>query len=506
MTDSHAASGFCAVRHRLRQGAGRPSAIPGRTEPGCFRVKLSLFSWTECGIAGLSALCVAEDGEKGILAVLYEDGVGELAYLTQGEASSSTAKTELVIGTFGAGDELKRAVASFNRRSLQYHVTIRDYGSEYVPNTSAHEEAVTTLNLDLVSAHNCPDLLDLTNLSAESYARNGVLENLEPWLEQSKVLNREEYVENILEQYTYNGQLVSIPHSVSLTTLSGNRRRVGEEPGWTLEEMMECAVANPDVELFSITYSQEVLRICMWLGKSAFLDAEQAECRFDSEDFQSILQFAASYPKEPDHNYIGPADGIVKDKVLLNQLYYINAYQDLQMYEAMYGGEMTLIGFPTAEGEGSGCAFSSDTAYAITSRSEHKEAAWAFLEYSLGRDVKNGLPTHRKKLLEMADITEYARDNQGFLLLGLDGMPLPQYDSINYDGWQYEYHPVTEEETAALLYLMDTAQAASPMDDTLWRIIVEEAGPYFQGQKTVEDTATAIQSRAGVYLKENRQG
>ena len=44
------------------------------------------------------------------------------------------------------------------------------------------------------------------------------------------------------------------------------------------------------------------------------------------------------------------------------------------------------------------------------------------------------------------------------------------------------------------------------MDDTLWRIIVEEAGPYFQGQKTVEDTAAAIQSRAGVYLKENRQG
>ena len=135
---------------------------------------------------------------------------------------------------------------------------------------------------------------------------------------------------------------------------------------------------------------------------------------------------------------------------------------------------MTLIGFPTAEGEGGGCAFSSDTAYAITSRSEHKEAAWAFLEYSLGRDVKNGLPTHRKKLLEMADTTEYARDNQGFLLLGLDGLPLPQYDSINYDGWQYEYHPVTEEETAALLYLMDTA--------------------------------AAIQSRAGVYLKENRQG
>ena len=74
----------------------------------------------------------------------------------------------------------------------------------------------------------------------------------------------------------------------------------------------------------------------------------------------------------------------------------------------------------------------------------------------------------------MADTTEYARDNQGFLLLGLDGLPLPQYDSINYDGWQYEYHPVTEEETAALLYLMDTA--------------------------------AAIQSRAGVYLKENRQG
>lgn len=464
---------------------------------------IPLFSWLNCDISSQSVVSIASGAEETIQAVLYENGEGELVSLTQRDVLSAPEKTELVIGTLVIWPELENAVTSFNRRSSQYHVTVRDYGGQYAGSSTWEDDAITALNLDLVSAHDCPDLLVLANLNAEGYARNEVFEDLGPWLDASEVLNREDYVQNILDNYTYDGQLISVPCSVSLSTLSGNRQRVGDDPGWTLEEMMECAAANSDVELLAVTYNQWLLRVCMQLGKSAFLDLEHAQCHFDSEEFQSLLRFVSSYPDKPNQNYIGHVKGIMKDKVLLNDLT-INAFQDIQLYETMYGGEMTLIGYPTADGEGSGCLFSTENAYAITSRSEHKEGAWAFVEFCLCIDVENGFPTHREKLLEKAAAVEYYKDSQGWPVLGLDGLPALKYDRINYDGWEYEYHAVTEEETAALLYLMDTARLSTDMDNALWKIIFEEAIPCFQGQKTVEDTAAAIQNRASLYLQEIR--
>ncbi|MDE6673400.1 MAG: hypothetical protein K2K19_01115, partial [Acetatifactor sp.] len=65
-------------------------------------------------------------------------------------------------------------------------------------------------------------------------------------------------------------------------------------------------------------------------------------------------------------------------------------------------------------------------------------------------------------------------------------------------------HEVTEEEKATLLYMMDTAQCVNAADEILWRIIIGEAVPFFQGQRTAEEAAALIQSRINLYLKENQ--
>ncbi len=83
-------------------------------------------------------------------------------------------------------------------------------------------------------------------------------------------------------------------------------------------------------------------------------------------------------------------------------------------------------------------------------------------------------------------------------------MPWLKYGTTSFGSWQYTYHAVTEEEIATLLYLMDTAQCSNTMDNVLWRIIFEEASPFFQGQRTVEDAAAIIQSRISLYLQENQ--
>ena len=42
------------------------------------------------------------------------------------------------------------------------------------------------------------------------------------------------------------------------------------------------------------------------------------------------------------------------------------------------------------------------------------------------------------------------------------------------------------------------------VDDQVLSIIAEEAGAYFDGQKSVDDVAGVIQSRANIYMNENK--
>ena len=470
---------------------------------------MSLFSWMDCDISGGSVMAIGPETEDGIWAVIYEGAAEgqELVCLRQRAVSTLPKKTELVIGTLIASSELKDAVAGFNRHSTDCHVTVREYCKQYAWTfEEGYADAITALNIDLISADKCPDLLDLTNLNVEAYTRNDVFEDLGPWLDRSETLQREDFVQNILDNYTYNVRLVSIPASVTLSTMTGKAAQVVEEPGWSLEEMIACARAYPDAELQMGTYSQEVLRLCMWLGKKSFIDLAEGSCGFDSEAFQQLLLFAASYPDEPSiTDGINMYDAVRNDsdKFLLSN-FDIHAFQDIQFYEALYREEMTFIGYPTPDGEGSGCCFSTFSAYAITSLSKNKENAWEFIEYMLNRDMENRLPVNRKKLLEKATAVEYVKGNWGQLFLDENGMPWPKYSTTGFGSWQYTYHEVTEEEIATLLYLMDTAQCSNTMDDVLWRIIYEEASPFFQGQRTVEDAAAIIQSRISLYLQENQ--
>lgn len=89
---------------------------------------------------------------------------------------------------------LKDQVAAFNRASGEYRVVIQVYQGE---------EGMVRLDADLVSS-NPPDLLDLQWLDVEKYAGRMVMEDLAPYLEDSAALDREDYLDGVLNAYTIN--------------------------------------------------------------------------------------------------------------------------------------------------------------------------------------------------------------------------------------------------------------------------------------------------------------
>ena len=63
-------------------------------------------------------------------------------------------------------------------------------------------------------------------------------------------------------------------------------------------------------------------------------------------------------------------------------------------------------------------------------------------------------------------------------------------------------YAMTEEQRDRLLGLLDSAARSSSYDQAIAAIVTEEAGALFAGQRTVEETASRIQSRVELYLAE----
>jgi ABC-type glycerol-3-phosphate transport system substrate-binding protein len=480
-----------------------------------------LFDWLDCDVNGnnVNALYAMEDGR--ILTVTYdwENNTAEAVLLTKTPAAEVQEKTTITIGTLYSNSDLQSAAVKFNKNNDTYHISMQSYydynavtwDGENSNYQEVMQDAITRMNNDITS-DNCPDLLVLNGVNVERLASKGLFEDLGTYLDNSTVLNRSDYFENILDSCTYDGVLVSIPKQFSLATLVGKASDLGTESGWTLEEMLAYGDAHPEAELFANCTKENALEIMLSYNQSSYVDWETGKCSFDSDSFTNILELASRFPDEVNYDDDQPSEPvrIAAGEVLLN-LEYIYDFQSIQLAQAIFQQDVNFIGYPNDKGE-SGTYLSVDTGLAITSKSANKEGAWAFLEDYLNAESKYsdwGFSS-RKDLFaaarEEATKVEYVLDEDGNQMLDEDGNPIVSGSGggISYgDDWSYEYHTTTEEEADKLEELINSAAPAMDSDTEIMSIIKEEAQAFFEGQKSASDVAGIIQSRVQVYVNEN---
>lgn len=482
-----------------------------------------LFTWLDSDINGntVENFWGLEDGRILAVASDWETNEKSIALLTKTKASEVPQKETIVIGSLYGGSDIQAAAVKFNKSNDKYRISIKGYldfnswdGDDY---EAYMADGMTRLNNDITS-NNCPDILDLSGLNIKQLAAKGVFEDLNGYLEKSEKLSREDFLENILEAYTLDGKLVSIPYGFQMSTVVGKGSEVGTEMGWTLEELIAYADAHPDALLFDSKTKDVIMMTLMAYNADYFIDWSTGECRFDSEEFKDILNFANRFPEEYDWEKedVSTPNKIQKGQVLL---YEENIYDfnELQMCNEIFQGDASYIGYPTMDGS-VGCMLSASQAYAITSKSGHKDGAWEFIEGFLTKEENPdrgfssiGFPTMKSKLNAMAaDAVEvkYYTDENGELYYDENGEPIVMGggSSISYgDGWSYEYSIPTQEEVDLALSLMEIAKPVSySQGDEVLNIINEEAAPFYKGQKSVDEVASVIQSRIKIYVGENK--
>lgn len=474
-----------------------------------------LFAWLDCDINGnyVSYVGATQDGK--VLAVVqdWNSGKSEMAYLTRKSASEVAQKQELLIGTLYENQELQEAAVNFNKNNDAYRVRIKTYIDTNNWTETSWQDGITALNNDILSKSNCPDILDLSSLNVEQLAVKGVLEDITPYLEKSSALNKEDYLECIIDGYTINGKLVSVPSTFTLSTIAGKTADVGAEMGWTMDEMMAYAKKYPNASLFDGYTKEDMIYMMMVYNQSVFINWETGECNFDSEEFKQLLMFVNTLPDEYDWESDERSTPVkIQAGEVLMDFVGIYDLDSIQEYEAKFNEPVTFIGFPNADGN-CGCYISADGLYGISTKSGNKDAAWAFIESylvnSADSDFSWGLSTNKKILEErIAEATkvEYVLDENGQPILDENGEPIQENagHGVDYGDWEYTYHVPTEEEVAKIMELVEVAVPVFNADEAITNIVKEEAPAYFQGQKSVEDVAGVIQSRVQLYVNENR--
>ncbi|WP_160559827.1 extracellular solute-binding protein [Parablautia muri] len=468
-----------------------------------------ILRWTDYDVnsANLTSVVVLPDGRIAALTTdfMSPEGGTELVVLTKKRKSEVPEKIILTYGTYYPSFFAERDITDFNRQSQKYHIMIKEYGD-----ASMDYREKSDLYLKELESGQFPDIIDLSYcpMPLETLISVGAIEDLNPYLEADEIINREDYVESVLEAYEREGKLYAIMPYYGVQALIGKVSEIGDAKTWTVEDVMELmADADSGVELLSGVDKSDILWTMCTMNQELFINEETGTCNFTGEDFKKILTFANGFADKAGDE--ATLDDLKNGRTLLYNGY-VTSVSQYQMYEFMFGGPVNLIGYPTF-GKGGLTLFSNGTTAAMSSGSENKEGVWEFIRFNVTKERQEnvGAPNGGFPILKSALEKQFEKDMEPEYRKEENGnqtqMPKMTWaGSMGGEEYSVAVYAATQEQVDRVREVIMSAQGTVRMDEEVMHIILEEASGYFSGQKSVEDVASVVQNRVQLYLNETQ--
>lgn len=447
-------------------------------------------------------LMLMENGEW--IGIVYDETSDpEVAVYRKVDPEVIANRKTIVVGAFGVDEDIRKAIVQFSKEHLEYQIEIRDYLEA--------DDPVVQMNTEVI-AGKAPDILDVSYISLEQYIGKGLLENLTPYMERDSEIGMRDLIPSVSETIAEDNNTYFVAPSFDLYSLAAGKETVGEKEGWTLEEMKGVLKQkNKDVNAFYWNNKMDVLYTLLEMNVADFVDWSTGKCYFEGEEFQELLvlvnQIGSDGISEQSDDLSAESDAIQNGTVLfwegcvdLAQLY---------MNRRTFGDEVTYIGYPNEDKEGSYFRFNHP--FAIYSKSKEKDAAWEFIRIFMTKEYQgkmdlydSSMPTRQDcfDLMVEANLANEAYTNE----MGQDIIPGELWStySLIYNDMSNEKNPLTKKEADELIALVGKTKRCVSYEDALMNIIQEEAERYFVGEKSLGDTVKIIENRAETYVNENR--
>ena len=426
-----------------------------RTANGCF-----VFTDTSTDIPVLAALCPSSSG--------------------------GSQKTVLTLATVTPDSEVLAQVRSFNRSSADYHVELLDFSA--LLDSGSYADVFTVWNTAIM-AGDTPDMIDLSNLPWHSFADRGLLLDLNTLLPQEALLPW------LWDALSYHGGNFTFPGCFTVETLVGKQSRLGNKSSWSVAEFLKLAEAS-DIPMFSGMSRELFLSYMEQYLLDAFWDEEAGTCSFDSEEFQTLLDYANTLTVPEELGYdLEDTMLLIRRDLTLAEPVTLRGVSQLHRIEAYTVGEpVAWIGWP---GE-NGTKLRPAAELAAFKDTAHPDGVSEFLQFLLSEPCQTAFSRFAFPMTVSAFESEITAAME----------PRNTNDSdiaaeFTVDGTVYPIVPLSAEDAARYEAFFERISAQVYSSQQVEAILEAECAALWAGAKTPEETAAQIQRRVELYLAEN---
>lgn len=458
----------------------------------------------------LTALYGMEALEDGSLILQAECTGEELVLRIEENGEPLPEKQEITMASIHSSlNSLNIAIAKFNRTNERYHVTTLypydEYSSSLTGDHRAeYEEFVNQLQMEIAAGRG-PDLyFNLGNPSTidpQDMAKNGYLKSLEGVLEDGDA-----YWTAALESGRIDGVLYGIPYECRLTMATYSEDFAGDRRSWTLPELME-AVRESGAE--KLQWGFDGIEIVLFYGlydndNKDFIDWEAGESHLDEEPFKELLKFAREYADDKVNivpNFEDLAKDVAEGRILAVDNFFGTITNWGNIWGSHYGslenifqGELSCIGYPRSEGNG---IYVTPSMFYMNANSDKEEGVTEFLRYILSDEIQ-------QRINSPYTIGNIGTDPWLPVRLSALEKSIEMARERNEQGktGNSSYPALTEEQAVWAHFLIENAQPGNWKVKKVEHIIREELEPYFQGQRSAEETVRILNNRVQLYLDE----
>lgn len=380
--------------------------------------------------------------------------------LPDGETLEDPTVITLFAGT--GSYEIEIAAANFQKLYPQYRIDI----------TASESDEQTELTLTELGAGKGYDLYLLYDFQWTQLDDAMFFEDLTRWMEADNSKPLERIRPSVLRQMQKNGGIYRLPLTYTVLTYAADPEQLSDNKPETVLRASEQGGEEFYPFAFNLDYSPQMAERCA----IDYVDAAQGTCNFECDSFYAQLallrrQKAALDTLPENLDVAATCDGLLYYYVILSAdsiVYQPGRYGYPELKQSVY------YAYPS-DYDG-GCQLEFGSLLSINTQSEQKSGAWAFLSYLLSSAYQQTVPY------------------------------LPVSDAVLQEQFKQllTEETVTQEDIDTFYTLVDHAQKLDYPTEPIEQIIEEEMAAYLDGVIDEKTTAERIQSRAGLYLMEQK--
>ncbi|MBR5684099.1 MAG: extracellular solute-binding protein [Ruminococcus sp.] len=399
-------------------------------------------------------------------------------------------------------------IEKLNAGDGPYYVEVIHY--EFDEDDHYGDSSVSRLSMDIL-AGKAPDVISASPFQLDKFRRNGYLTDLYPLMDSDVGMNREDFLDSVIDSVDIDGEINVIYPAFTVHTAAAKTELVGaDSENWTIQQAID-AYNSFGGDFLAENYTKYDIRHYFFNG----VMMDSIDCRAHTCDLNSalvpVLDFLIGLPPmekrfgNPDIGQIHNNTALVK-QLEIKGINYFYASSVLMNFQ---NEPMTFVGYPTNNGRGTYTDVTGG--FAIMTNSKHKKEAWGaisrlFFGSTFQSDISlhaYGIPVKKSTVKNLLELEGAEVFSQSFDDSGKQSRDMSSINSAVElpDGTELK---LSAEQKKQLEDFLNELEIDPFVNRNMEQIIKEESDYVFEGERSVEQCVDILQNRIGLYLSETQ--